>query len=108
MMLNELDLLLDVSQDCINKGLRENVSQCPIALAVDNAVRAKGLNPYDITVDGDIMVDELAWDGATTEEKQFIYDFISNFDNEKEVQPFQMKIHLRRFDRDYGDEDEDY
>ncbi len=103
MTVDELDLLLDVNQDCINKGLRENTSQCPIALAVENAVRAKGLNPYDITVDGDIMVDELIWDGATTEEKQFVYDFIANFDNEKVVEPFKMLIHLCRLERDYDE-----
>jgi len=105
--MREIDLLLDVNQDCIRDGVRESPSLCPIAKAVEKALLEKGIHAYDITVDGDIIADDMGWYSPTQEERKTVSDFIRNFDNANRVEPFKLLIHLRAIDRE-EDEDENY
>ena len=93
---------INVTQDHIDRGQRQNCEECPIALAVKEQFPDK---VWNISVEEELFID---WkDGPYGE--SFIFPeiasaFIVDFDNNQPVGPFSFKVVLNDgWDEDYDD-----
>ena len=105
-------MLIDVTEEHIKEGVMQDECNCPIALAVCDAVEQSFCDEHDVekanvivTVhDDDINVHYHKDDGemehmfsVSPEDKKdwiIISDFIFGFDNGDDVEPFEMEMEI--------------
>ena len=103
-------MLINVTQDNIDNGTPEDECNCPIALAIQDAVEMSFCDDIDIkqanvivTVhDNDIRVHhhnnnaemDLMFELSPKDKNEWsvISDFIYHFDNGKEIEPFSIEM----------------
>ena len=105
-------MLIDVTKQHIKDGVREDECNCPIALAVCDAVEMSFCDDVDISKanvivtvhDNDIRVHhhnnnaemELMFELSPKDKDDWDYigEFISAFDNDGTVEPFEMEFEV--------------
>ena len=87
-------LVLEVTQEDIDKGIAEDCEKCPIALALIRALKAKNVKFGPVSVDGEhIEVYESPlgnYESYRVNEK--IGKFVEDFDTGKPVLPFSVEL----------------
>jgi len=107
--LEDIELHVDVTQDDIENGLRGKGAACPIAIAVNRALKLEGVKIHSIDINGE----NFDVDGATAynvsycdPQRNHIFQFINDFDKEHFVQPFSFRTKFQ-FPEDEDDYDEE-
>ena len=98
-----IELEVNVTRDDIENGFRGNADVCPIALAVNRALKEKyGDDNYWIEVDGNIYftIDASKYDQY--DHKKETCEFTQRYDAEDYVSPFKTIIKF------FVEEEEDY
>ncbi len=79
-------LLICVSQQDINRGIRCSGNTCPIALALKRALTWTDIAGPELHVDGLLMfIDEVAYHVPRS-----VSSFVREFDNQNTVRPFNF------------------
>ena len=93
-------MIVKVTEEHIEKGIREDCLNCPVALAIYEMLPY----PYSPSVStrhnrGAAVVlsnkDDVNWNLLIPIEGDVIYDFIMNFDNGYYVEPFEFELKVR-------------
>ena len=85
-----MKIVIDVTQEDINKGIKEDASKCPIARALKRTI--KGIKDIEITGDtGSFMLQDQQYQFKSTKTMD---RFIEKFDDEgrKAVKPFRNTV----------------
>lgn len=102
---------IEVTRDDLDNGLRSNGENCPIALAVKRAVKIEYSNKFldELEVDGGIMInlDGDKYELDNSKQRHFIETFVSRYDAEDFVSPFELALSFEEQEReeDYGGEE---
>jgi hypothetical protein len=84
-------ITVEVTRAMIRRGKQKNCRECPVAIAVSKATRMPFVNagPLGIYVGEDpYNLNHMAW---TPPE---VWDWMTNFDNGRPVEPFSFEIDL--------------
>jgi hypothetical protein len=81
-------MIINVTQENIDKGVRHDIALCPVALAAQDVFQIAVVVGYHTIVDdSNEAYDCLDYDNARKVEK-----FIRDFDNRKPVKPFSFEV----------------
>lgn len=89
-----MKITIDVTQECIDKGIQEDVAYCPIALAI------RGIMPPGTEIcvlHEDVSIEKFREDEYIFLKGNFpleITNFISAFDSGYQVEPFSFELEL--------------
>lgn len=79
-----MKITIDVTQDDINKGIKENCRFCPVALAVQRTFNDPEMDVFSPCIKN-CEEDRVASPSS-------VCDFIDRYDNGESVQPFSFEI----------------
>lgn len=98
-------LKISVTQEDIEKGIKQDCTKCPIARAVNRALIENNLQPLSCEVEGPIKLMDWHNDYVMIDKEQAkkINIFINDFDDERKVQPFEMEVKFEQRELDYDD-----
>lgn len=93
-------LTIDVTENDIRMGRKENEAHCPVARAAKRALREKKVKGYTVTVPDPnyiLLDDAKGWEGIRVPLPAKAQKFISTFDTEgkKAVKPFTFTINVK-------------
>ena len=103
----EHKLLVQVTQNDINHGQRKNCGYCPIALAVKRTIKFSENEELRLLVYLSSIEFNNAYDSHCTisrsNNSKKVQNFIKNFDNGRNVEPFSFFLTINNIVKDFID-----